>query len=143
MFTTVSWKEYLLAIVIVLVVYYVCLGLKYYREEIKALLAGKFPKRIATGDNPYQPDLNGRDDSEMDELEYITNDLRYAIFEKAGKQVGKSELLQLLEDRLADYNGLYKPAFRVAINNYIIQHAKEICGVTYHEHELNSAWDRL
>jgi hypothetical protein len=142
MLSYVSWKDYLLAMVILLAVYYVCLGLKYYRDEIKALLR-KFPKRFTTGDESQQPNLNAANDAEMDELEFIINDLRYAIFERAGKHIGKSELFELLKERLADYNGLYKPAFRVALNNFIIQHAKEICGVTYNEDELNSAWDKL
>jgi len=57
--------------------------------------------------------------------------------------VGKDDLLYLLQQRLANYAGLQKPAYRVAINNYIMTNAKEICGVVFNEYELNSAWDRL
>lgn len=141
----VSWGEFGAVMVILLVLYYLVIGAKYYREEIKKLLGGGFPKRVTaekeTGGETSTADYGGADS--IDELEAVVNDIRYAILDRAGKGASKPELLRQLKARLENYTGLRKPAFRVAINNYIIQHAEEICGVVFSEGELNGAWDSL
>jgi len=144
MLSKVSWSEFVVGTVILLVLYYLVLGLKYYQKEIKALLSGKspFPGK-ATKSDPQQQSLENLSDSSFDELEAVVNDLRHAILERNGKHVGKKELLEQLQDRLENYAGLQNPAYRVAINNYIIVHAKELCGAVFSESELNEAWDTL
>lgn len=143
MFNNVSWGVYLGAMVILAAVYYLLIGPRFFRDELKGILNGKLFKRKVEEENGPADDPGAYDTSSMDELEAVVNDLRYAVLEKTGKPADKGELLDQLKNRLAGYEGLNKPAFRVAINNYIIQYAKDICGVTYSEHELNSAWVSL
>jgi len=144
MLSRVSWSEYAGVVIILLVIYYAFVGIKYYRNEIMTLLSGKLPKK--NGTSKKEADQKGdefSDTSTFDELEMTVNDIRYAILDKAGKQTDKAELSFQLKQRLANYTGLRKPAYRVAINNYIITHAKEICGVVYNADELNAIWDSL
>ena len=82
-------------------------------------------------------------DAMLNELEDVTRDLRYAVLERQSRPVNKEQLLELLQRRLAGYSGLSKPAFRVALNNYIMLHAKEICDVSVNEQELNARWDEV
>lgn len=70
-------------------------------------------------------------------------DLRSGILEKAGKDVGKAALLTQLQLRLTNYGGLRHPAYRAAVNNFIIRDAAECCGVDFSEEELNRAWEAL
>jgi len=146
MLSKVSWGEYTIIMGILVVSYYFYIGVKYYRKEITALLNGKLKKNDQTVPNE-KPKNSFKDsaitEASFDELEAIVNDLRYAVFDKAGRQVSKTELLSLLQRRLANYEGLQKPAFRVAINNNIITNAKDICGVVLSEEELNAAWETL
>ena len=79
----------------------------------------------------------------FEELEGIVTDIRHSILEVAGKKVSKEELLNQLKLRLAFYGGLRLPAFRIALNNFIIQYAESICGVVFSEDELNAAWETL
>jgi len=144
MLSNVSWSEYLAAVVILLVLYYVIIGLKYYRKEITSLLSGKLPNKDNTSKNVLKsPEGRQQDAPSFDELEAVVNDLRYSILDKAGNPAIKAELLGQLKQRLASYAGLRRPAYRVAINNYIITHAKEICGVVFSESELEAAWEAL
>jgi hypothetical protein len=144
MLSNVSWGEFIEVVVILLVLYYLFIGVKYYREEIKSLLSGKLRKKDkAAVQQPGQ--ANGKsstNDPAFDELEAVVNDLRYGVFERAGKSVSKKELLEQLQERLSKYSNLRIPGYKVAINNYIIIHAEEICGIVFSEHELNSAWNK-
>jgi hypothetical protein len=140
MLSNVSWSEYGEIIAVVLVIYYLIVGIGYFREELKKVLTGKLPK---TPNSKKTENSFKETDLSLEELEAVVQDLRYAIFDRAGKEVGKEELLNLLKGRLKGYAGLQRPAYRVAINNYIIANAKELCGVLFNKHELNSAWDSL
>jgi len=148
MLSKVSWSVYAEVVLILLIIYYVIVGIKYYRKEIKDLLSGKFRENPATGKTPAEKHTaevidEPVNDGSYDELETIVNDIRYAILDKAGKQANKAEMLLQLQHRLANYSGLRKPAYRIAVNNFIITHAKDICGIDYDADELNRAWDEL
>ena len=144
MLSNVSWSEYVAVIVVLAIVYYLVIGIKYFREEIKALFNGKLKKSSHPAKTNAENLINQKAvDASFEELQAVVNDLRYGILDRLGKQADKSQLITLLQDRLAKYEGLNRPAYRVAINNYIIQHAEEICGVAFSEDELNAAWDVL
>ncbi len=134
MLSNVSWEEYLAAVGTLLLLYYLVIGIRYYRKEIKNLLKGK----IKTGDNTRSE--KSAEEISFEELEAVVFDLRYAVLDKAGKNTSKPELLRQLAGRLEHYAGLRKPAYRAAINNAIIQHAKDSCGIVFTEEELNEAW---
>lgn len=142
MLNKVSWSEYAGVIVILLIIYYLYIGARYYRHEIKALLSGKLPK-IMRKDNAAQKTERLSNDPSFDELEAVVNDLRYSVLDKAANPADKAELLGKIKQRLTNYSGLRKPAYRVAINNYILTNAKELCGVVFSESELNAAWESL
>lgn len=139
MLSNVSWSEYLIGVGLLLAAYYLFVILKYYRQELKVIVSGKFKK-------PKEPENfpeGFMQESSFDELEMVVNDLRYAILEKAGRGADKQILFDQLKVRLANYKGLHKPAYSIAINNFIMQHAREICGVVFSEEELNDGWRSL
>lgn len=140
MLKNVSWGMYLEFLVIALVIYYCYIGIKYFKDDIKSIINGKLKiirqsKQTSTGTQ--------MDDPSFEELKAVSEDLRTAVFERVGKYLSKQELLEQLQERLSLYEGLYKPAYRHALNNSIILNAKEICGVVFSEDELNSAWDTM
>lgn len=90
------------------------------------------------------PQVNPVEDSpSFDGLEQVLQDIRYGVLEKAGKNADKSELLTALKERLASYDGLRQPAFRIAISRYLEKYAKEICGVGFSVEELEAVWRSL
>ena len=134
MLSNVSWGQYLAGAAILLLVYYLFYILKYHGKDLKNKFSGK--GRLNKSVTP-----KGSEENSIEELEMVVNDLRYAVFDKAGPGADKEQLLHRLQVRLSDYEGLKKPAYRVAINNSCIKQAKEICGVAISEEELNAAWD--
>lgn len=141
MLSNVSWSEYLVGMGLLLTAYYLFVTLKYYRQELKEIISGKFPKGKIRQPNNFPE--GSMLDSSFEELEMVVNDLRYSVFEKAGKGADKQLLFDQLKARLVNYQGLNKSAYRVAINNFIMQHAKEICGVVFSEEELDEGWHSL
>lgn len=144
----ISWSNYVIGVSIVAVGYYIFIGFKYYRKEIKQLFSGELFKRKAikqkTDDNKeFSGDYSQVMEGTFDELEEVVEDLKRAILEEAGKQTGKPDLLQVLQKRLEHYSGLRKPAFRVAVNHYIIRQVSETCQITFTEDELDAAWQQL
>lgn len=138
LFNGISWGTYLLVMVILVAIYYIIIGVLYYKKEFRSLISGKDK---SSGANEKVEEEQG--DSLFDELEEVVLDIRSNILEQAGKNVGKADLLDRLKERLNNYGGLRNPAFRVAVNNFIIKHAEEICGVLYSEEELEAAWGIL
>lgn len=136
MLSKITWGEYLSTVIILISIYYLAVGLRFYLPQIKKILSGR--KEIRSNDAIYNDS-----DAMLNELEDVTRDLRYAVLERLSRPVNKEQLLELLQRRLAGYSGLSKPAFRVALNNYIMLHAKEICDVIVNDQELNARWNEV
>lgn len=137
-FNGISWGAYLLAAGTLTAGYYLVIGALYYRKEISTLLSGK-GKPSGSMD---EKEADGGDGS-FEQLEAVVLDLRSNILEEAGNNVGKADLLVRLQLRLTNYDGLRHPAYRAAVNNFIIRDAAECCGVDFSEEELNRAWEAL
>jgi hypothetical protein len=146
MFKSITWSNYSIAVVILLALWYGIIVLVYYRKELFNLLNGKYKiptrKKIIKASDDAE-DTPEEEEHTFEELEGIVTDIRHSILEEAGKEVSKDGLLTQLKKRLANYGGLRQPAFRLAVNNFIIQHAESICGVVFSEDELNAAWETL
>lgn len=77
------------------------------------------------------------------ELEHLVNSIRTDIFEQAGKQADKSNLMVAIKALAANFSGLHRPAYRNALNNFIIKYGEELCGAGFSEEELEAAWRSL
>ncbi|WP_288878877.1 hypothetical protein [Pedobacter panaciterrae] len=146
MLESITWKEFAIVIAAAALAWYAFVGLIYFRDEIKGLAKGKNVPQDTAEEliNESHPESATDDtDSVFAELEMVVLEIRHGILEKAGGAAGKEALFTQLQQRLAGYQGLGKPAFRSALNNFIITNSKEICGVAFSEEELNAAWDRL
>lgn len=132
MLSKITWEQYLIAVAIILVCYYLLLAICCYRIEIFHIIKGHAktagPKPIAA-----PGEATGAD------LDIIVRELR-DILKEAGKEAGKSALLLQLRMRLANSARLWLPAFRMAINKEIIKYTESYCGVVISEQELEEAW---
>lgn len=133
MLNNITWQQYLAALAIAVILYYLVVGYKFYLPQIKQILSGR-----QFGNASANKQIG---DAELNELEDVTRDLRYGIFERADKPTDKEQILEQLRRRLAGYKGLERPAFRTAVNNFVIYHAHELCGLLFTKEELNRIWD--
>ncbi|OJV51017.1 MAG: hypothetical protein BGO31_11155 [Bacteroidetes bacterium 43-16] len=140
MFSNITWLQFLVVLIGVLVLYYI---IYFIRFRFNGML-----DKLNKKSEAYELDIfEGRETDEetrkLDELEIIINGIKTDILDKAGKSATKEQLLAALPEKVADYDGLHQPAYRYALNNYIIQQTKQLCGVEIEEEELEELWDNL
>lgn len=145
--TAISWSNYVTGALIVTAGYYLFIGYRFYREDIAAVFSGKAKLRLPQKSKPetHTKAASANDQlmqGSFDELEEVVEDLRTTILGNAGA-IEKPALLLLLAGRLENYAGLRRPAFRVAVNHYIIRQAEESCGISFTEKELDDQWRQL
>ncbi|WP_130855646.1 hypothetical protein [Olivibacter jilunii] len=157
-----SWTEYFMAVAAITIIYYVLVGLKYYGKE---LLAGAGTKRVpikstaAIGeDEPieepfgpavttpevYQPveevPFEDTPDESFREVERLTGELKVLIEEAAKKMFDKRKLLGALKPLLAKYPVVNHPAFREAVDEYIVTECRSKGAVVLTEDEVEVLW---
>lgn len=138
MLSNISWQQYIIGAILLLLVYYTIVAFLFYRAEIFHLLRNIKPLRDKIGNMGQRlasPSIEG--------LKPVVADLR-AILEKAVQnQVSKGELLGQLCQRLANYDGLHNAAFRIALINYITDNSERISGVAINVDDLEAALEGL
>lgn len=138
----ITYKELLLIIGVLIILYAIFKFIRVYWLE--------FLERLNRRIEVYESDLLDNpqhQDDFLPSLEKLINDIRFHILVKAGKTVTKEQLLEAIAEKVAaqaaNYDGLHHPAFRYALNNYIIHHTENICGVKIEEVELEALWEGL
>lgn len=141
MLESITWQQYLAATGTVACIYYAYVLYKYYRKNILDKL-NNAQELIEDYDNEVMIKEAAEAEAEdaLQALEYLVNSIKSSIFEKAGKTADKEELKENILVLAASYNGLQKPAYRSALNNFIIRYGNEICGVDFSEEELEEMW---
>ncbi|RWU08141.1 hypothetical protein [Pedobacter chitinilyticus] len=140
LFKDITWGQYLMAAAVLITLYYVAVLLIYYRKEM--LLRIRDRRATKTETDAWEEKT---DDSPLGELmvdlEGTIEDIAHML--EPGKQATKQELLNQLRSRVASFGGLGRPGYRYALNNYIIEKARENCGIAFSEQELEQEWENL
>jgi hypothetical protein len=140
MLEEISWKDYMMGIGLGAFAYYTVVLAIYYKNDLRSLLSGKFQMQAGKKGKVDRSEEGNKDP--MEELEAAVADIR-SILEKAGNKAAKSDILHGTAKILQNYPGFREPAYRVAIRNFIIQHADEICRVEFSVEELEEAWMQI
>ncbi|MNJ95284.1 hypothetical protein D3C87_129920 [compost metagenome] len=140
MLQNITWTQFLVVLIIVLVSYYIVYFIRFRFNGMMDKLDRK--------SEAYELDIfeqNEQDDEtkKLDELEVIINKIKIDILDKAGKSATKEQLFAAFPEVVANYDGLQQPAYRYALNNYIIQQTKQLCGVAIEEEQLEELWNSL
>ena len=140
-FENITWAQYLASAGLITGGYYLFI----LRKDL-GKIASKGSAVFDHKGTVQAPDVAVRADEEeedaFEKLNQLIDDLR-DVMEEAGNEVSKAALVDRLKQRLTSYDGLSQPAFHVAVNDFIIDQAKEICGVVFEEEELRMAWSTL
>lgn len=138
MLENITWHQYLAAASATACVYYGYVFYKHYRKNF----LHRFNREQEDSAFPISGADQGPSEEEslLSDLEVLVNSIKISIFEKAGKQADKEELKEQILVLSASYRGLHKPAYRSALNNFIIRYGEEICAVDFSEEELEEMW---
>lgn len=138
----ITWTQYLLITAGLITVYYIAIALLFYRTELLQALKGATKNQYQAGEQGDENLPDQYNGELMDDLEGTVEDIAHRIL-VPGTKVTKPELLRQLKERVANFGGLSRPGYRYALNHFIIDKAKENCGVDFSEEELEEEWDSL
>ena len=142
MLNSISWTDYLVFVVLLLIAYYLFVALKFYSFELNFLLKGKRPSVALANEtaedveidgsnnfhdnqaelfptyNRYAPQAKETDDT-FQKVEELTAKLKKVIEDAASNNTIKEEFILSLQLVLKKYHFLKGSPFLVAINNLI------------------------
>ncbi|RKR80692.1 hypothetical protein BDD43_0824 [Mucilaginibacter gracilis] len=150
MLNSISWGTFFTWVALATVVYYVAIGLLFYRTEIRGLLSGNVNNLMvkrqnqpgagiaATNEKSQQPGAEDR--GEARQLENILNEVRYEIIPKAGEHPTKAKLAIVFQHYFQTLKGNYSETFRISVIQLMAGEAVAQCGISFEEEELNQLW---
>jgi len=153
----ITWLEYLTAVIIIVIIYYLVIALRYYPKELKRYLSGK-RKKIEESEVHWETANDNRPTMKADEAnsllsdeestekafasaEELSNQIRITVREAADKSLSKEDLHLLLGTLIDDYPQFRGNAFQVAINNVINTELEKYGSVPLSAVELDGLWE--
>lgn len=162
MLSHISWTEYLLIILLLLVIWYVFIGLRFYSVELKDLLTGKRKIELLTSkktkeinsDNHSKSPKEEQDDKQLQEEAYLTENpdnpfkeieelvekLKEAIADASHKKYIRQELFHYLQLIIKEYPGLKNSSYRPTINEFIVSECEKQGSIAMNEEEAEMLW---
>ena len=166
MFSNVSWTDYIAFVTLLLIVYYLFIGIKFYSHELKQLLASKrkISAHLVTAENDsedndnanlqlqetqpelftshqkYTPPVQETDDT-IQQVEELTANLKEAIATAVDKEYIKEEFTFSLQLLLKRYSFLKGSPYLVALNNLIASECEKYGYIQLSAEERVMLWN--
>ena len=156
MLTNISWTDYIVAVAILLAVYYFFVGIRYFFDDLKALFSGKSNLRFMVGIsydtvresiqpseknyNGESPDFETTTDDDFAEVEHLIECLKSVIADASGKKLIPQKLKQYLSLVLQEYPNIKNSPFRTSINELIASECEKYGAVILSEDEVEYLW---
>lgn len=163
MFTNISWTNYIVVIILLLAIYYIFIGIRFYSRDFQQLLTVRRKGKIRSGDDIVEnmPQNNLADPFEQPESELAVSDssfaqtsddtfqdierliirLKEAIADAGTKQYIKEEFFLLVQLILKEYPDLKDSPYQSAINELIISECGKYGSIAISEEEVVMLWD--
>jgi len=156
MFTNISWTDYFAAVVLLLTIYYLFVGVRYYSADLKDLFSGKQNPDFRTalsndtdGENILPTEENYTNerpafaittDDDFAEVEHLIDRLKSAIADASGKKLIPQEFRQYLQLVLQEYPNIRNSPIRSSINELVASECEKYGTVTLSEDEVEMLW---
>ena len=153
MLKNISWNDYTIAIVLLLVIYFVLVGLLYFSEDIKKLLSGKRkPTFRAAVPHDNRTSVSGTKeireetgfstatDDEFTEVEQLIERLKAVISDACHRKLIPQEFKQYLSMVLKEYPSVRYSPIRSSINELIVSECQKYGPAILHENEIEMLW---
>jgi hypothetical protein len=158
MFTNISWNDYVIAIGLLVLVWYLFLGFRFYYKEIKEFISGerriKFPtlgyKKKKQSCLAANDKSNSRSTlsssffesfSTLEDAEELSSLLTNAIKESAERNLSKAEFRNYLKLILNDYPYVKSSTLRVLVNELMVSECEKHPQMILTYAEVDGLWD--
>lgn len=157
MLRNISWSDYIIAVAILLVIYYLFTGVRYFPDEIRDLLSGRRKPKLRTvspaangiagpGDAPGLQEAGGFEktgDDEFTEVENLIERLKAVVADASRRKLVPQEFKQYLGMVLKEYPSVRYSPLRSSVNELIISECQKFGTVTLNEDEVEMLWKAL
>jgi len=158
MFTNISWANYILVVTLLLAVWYLFVGMRFYFNDLQNFLVRKRKPNPSVDYNEFQNDegkvresfkfTNGQTEtSETDilfqEVEELATKVKEAIANASSKNFNREEFIFLLQLTLKEHLHLKGSPFQVALNNLIISECERYGSIHLSAEELLMLWKEV
>ncbi|OJW81820.1 MAG: hypothetical protein BGO69_15065 [Bacteroidetes bacterium 46-16] len=157
MLTNISWTDYFIAVAILLAIYYLFVGLKYFSADFKDLLSGKrkqnFKAALSSNDENEESipstgesattEINAFEetsDDEFAEVEHLIERLKVVIADASPKKLVPEEFKHYLHLVLKEYPSVQNSPLRPSVNELIVSECEKYSAVTLSEDEVDLLW---
>lgn len=155
MFTNISWMDYFITVTILLAIYYLFVGIRFYAGDIKDLLSGKRKLNLKTalpfnskGEYPsategnIHPEASFEEttDKEFTEVEHLIERLKTLIADASRRKMIPQEFKQYLSLVLKEYPSVKNSSLRASVNELIVSEYEKYGAVTLTEDEVDLVW---
>ncbi|MGA9638981.1 hypothetical protein [Flavobacterium sp.] len=160
MLTGISWNNYIVVVVLILTVWYLFVGFRYYFGEIKEFVTGKrklkfraFSKKSIEA--PYsdfssansKDILNSQDEFEtadtvFNEVEELVIKLKNSITEATQKNFSKKDFEDCLQLILKEHSLISNSPFRSSINELIVSECEIQDSILLTYQEIEALWNK-
>ena len=156
MFTNISWTDYFITVIILLAIYYLFVGIRYYSGDIKDLLSGKrklslktalpynlrgeYSSIIGANSQPSEASFEETADEEFTEVEHLIERLKALIADASHRKMIPQEFKQYLSLVLKEYPTVKNSSLRASVNELIVSECEIYGTVTLTEDEMDLVW---
>lgn len=145
MLSKYSWLDYAAAVTILIIIYYLYVIARYYREEFKKILSGRVQKPDSdtlqfTSEQEIEDDyIDPEENEEYTEVEQLIERVKTTIEDAAGKRLDTDKIKDYLAVVLRQHPDVASSALRSAINELIVSEAEKYA-ITLDEGEVDQLW---
>lgn len=144
----ITWSEFLMVVLVVLVCYYTVLILVFYKAEARRLLRGASPKSPRGLPSPQADQLLFREEEVQQPLNAasaapmhsLVDELQAYVFQAGEQGITIDEVKSSLTRLLHKYPGIKGSKFQEGITNLIEVIVETHCGVRLRADELGALW---
>ncbi|WP_281234825.1 hypothetical protein [Flavobacterium gelatinilyticum] len=158
MLNSISWNSYLVAVITLLVLWYLYTGLRYYSSEIKQILSGRkkigFPSLGKKTKNDFLPSSDQEDGNPanlneafqesfatLDEVKELSERLTGAVSESAELGRAKQEFNNYIRLILSEYPYVKISSLRSNVNNLLAYETKKHPELLLTSTEADELWE--
>ena len=156
MFTNISWTDYFVAVVLLLAIYYLFVGVRYFSADLKDLISGErnpnfrdvlpndtSDESILSTEENYPGESHAFEpttDDDFAEVEHLIERLKGVIADASGKKLISQEFRQYLHLVLREYPNIKNSPLRSSINELVASECEKYGAVILSEDEVEMLW---
>lgn len=153
MFTNISWGTYIFVVILLLALWYLFIGIRFYSHDLQCLLTRKGKRNLDLAQDESYSTSNSEftfeqteasdTDSLYHEVENLTSKLKETIADASSKNYHREEFIFLLQLTLKEYPHLKSSSYQVAINNLIISECEKYGSIHLSAEEQVMLWKEV